>query len=245
MIALSAPRRTVPGKRPKAFTWQPEADTFIALFTLLAFSLCYYAGTSINSIFLWCGILVFGTFIPLWTVLHRRGESLEQLGITRKFLVTSLIVSFVLGAGSAFQLITLANASNANIASHLVANVLVLWEPFFVFGWLYLRWERAFGWLPAIALTGLGFTIQHLGSVPLAAAAGFGVFAIMFAVVFALVRNLVVLWPLFYPVASGIGTLQAGFVMGWDDAGISAILLVLQLLIFWWVATKPRSLRAA
>ena len=245
MIALSAPRRTVLGKRLKAFTWQPEADTFIALFTLLAFSLCYYAGTSINSIFLWCGILVFGTFIPLWTVLHRRGESLERLGITRKFLVTSLIVSFVLGAGSAFQLITLANASNANIASHLVANFLVLWEPFFVFGWLYLRWERAFGWLPAIALTGLGFTIQHLGSVPLAAAAGFGVFAIMFAVVFALVRNLVVLWPLFYPVASGIGTLQAGFVMGWDDAGISAILLVLQLLIFWWVATKPRSLRAA
>ncbi|HCH47712.1 MAG TPA: hypothetical protein DEX36_07315 [Glutamicibacter sp.] len=142
-------------------------------------------------------------------------------------------------------MITLASASNANIASHLVANFLVLWEPFFVFGWLYLRWERAFGWLPAIALTGLGFTIQHLGSVPLAAAAGFGVFAIMFAVVFALVRNLVVLWPLFYPVASGIGTLQAGFVMGWDDAGISAILLVLQLLIFWWVATKPRSLRAA
>lgn len=245
MIALSAPRRTVPGKPPKAFTWQPDADTFIALFTLLAFSLCYYAGTSINSIFLWCGILVFGTFIPLWTVLHRRGESLERLGITRKFLVTSLIVSFVLAAGSAFQLITSANASNANIASHLVANFLVLWEPFFVFGWLYLRWERAFGWLPAIALTGLGFTIQHLGSVPLAAAAGFGVFAIMFAVVFALVRNLVVLWPLFYPVASGIGTLQAGFVMGWDDAGISAILLVLQLLIFWWVATKPRSLRAA
>ncbi|MGH3654896.1 hypothetical protein [Glutamicibacter sp.] len=232
-------------QRRSAFAWQPESDTLIALATLLAFSLCYYAGTTINSLFLWLGILVFGTLIPLWTVLHRRRETIAGVGITRKFLLASLVISLVLGAGSAYQLVTLANASGADIASHLAANFLVLWEPFFVFGWLYLRWERAFGWLPAIALTGLGFMVQHLGSVPAAAAAGFGVFAIMFAIAFALVRNLAVLWPLFYPVASGIGTLQAGFAMGWSDAGISAIVLVLQLMIFWWLAKKAKSLPAA
>lgn len=77
------------------------------------------------------------------------------------------------------------------------------------------------------------------------AAAGFGVFAIMFAIAFAVVRNLVVLWPLFYPVASGIGTLQAGFVMGWSDAGISVIVLVLQLASFWWISKKANGLPAA
>lgn len=232
-------------QRRRAFAWQPESDTLIALATLLAFSLCYYAGTSINSLFLWLGILVFGTAIPLWTVLCQRRETLAGVGITRKFLLTSLAVSLVLGAGSAYQLFALSNAMGADFASHLVANFLVLWEPFFVFGWLYLRWERAFGWLPAIVLTGLGFMIQHLGSVQLESAAGFGVFAIMFAIAFSLVRNLAVLWPLFYPVASGIGTLQAGFVMGWGDAGISAIVLVLQLAIFWWINKKAKSLPAA
>lgn len=232
-------------QRRRILAWQPESDTLIALATLLAFSLCYYAGSAINSLFLWFGILVFGTAIPLWTVLCRRRETLAGVGITRKFLLTSLAISLVLGAGSAYQLAALANAMGADIASHLVANFLVLWEPFFVFGWLYLRWERAFGWLPAIVLTGLGFMLQHLGSVPVEAAAGFGVFAIMFAIAFAVVRNLVVLWPLFYPVASGIGTLQAGFVMGWSDAGISVIVLVLQLASFWWISKKANGLPAA
>ena len=108
---------------------------------------------------------------------------------------------------------------------------MVLWEPLFVFGWLYLRWERAFGWLPAIVLVGAGFALQHVGSVPLPAALGFGAFALAFAVVFALVRNLVILWPLFYPVASGIGTLQAGVTMGWGAVVAGAVLLVVQLAI--------------
>lgn len=234
MMANSTVRR----RRP--FAWQPEADTRIAALTLLGFSLCYYAGAAVNGIFLWIGILFFGTLIPLWTVLRKRGEPLAGLGITGKHLVLSLVLSLILGAGSAYQLMALATEQGVGIAAHLAANFLVLWEPFFVFGWLYLRWERAFGWLPAIVLTGLGFVLQHLGSVPLAAAAGFGIFAIMFASVFALVRNLAVLWPLFYPVASGIGTLQAGFAMGWADAAISAVLLLAQLAIFWRIARSAR-----
>ena len=70
-----------------------------------------------------------------------------------------------------------------------------------------------------------------MGSVPLGAALGFGMFALVFAVLFALVRTLLVLWPLFYPVASGIGTLQAGVQMGWDDVAIGAAVLLLQVLV--------------
>lgn len=117
------------------------------------------------------------------------------------------------------------------VLPHLLANLLVFWEPFFVFGWLFLRWERAFGWLPAILLTGIGFTLQHVGSVPFEAALGFGAFAVVFGIVFAFVRNLAILWPLFYPIASGIGTLQAGFVMGWSDVVSGAVLLVVQVFV--------------
>ncbi len=203
----------------------------VALITLLTFWGCYWAGTVINEWILLIGIVVIGTVIPGWTVLHLRREGLAGLGIRRRFLVISLIVSTVMGIGSAFQLIALANELGIAVVPHLLSNLLVLWEPLFVFGWLFLRWERAFGWLPAILLTGAGFTLQHIGAVPIEAAVGFGLFAVGFGIVFAFVRNLAILWPLFYPVASGIGTLQAGFAMGWSDVVSGAVLVVVQAIV--------------
>lgn len=217
--------------RRRAVAWDPGADTLIALVTLLGVWACYWAGTAIHGAFLYAGVLSFGTLVPAVVVLRRRREGLDGLGITRRFLVLSLIVSAVLGAGSAYQLCVLAAEQGIPVLPHLLGNLMVLWEPLFVFGWLFLRWQRAFGWLPAIGLVGAGFALQHVGSVPLAAVLSFGAFALAFAVVFALVRNLLILWPLFYPVASGIGTLQSGFAMGWDDVVIGAVLLVVQLAI--------------
>lgn len=206
-------------------------DTAVAAGTLLAFWGCYWAGTTISPWFLYLGIVVVATVIPAWTVLHQRSEGLEGLGIRRRFLIVSLLISVVLGGGSAYQLFVSAADQDVSVVPHLLGNLVVFWEPFFVFGWLYLRWERAFGWLPAILLTGAGFALQHIGSVPPEAAVGFGGFALAFAIVFAFVRNLAILWPLFYPIASGIGTLQAGFVMGWDDVVIGVALLAVQAVV--------------
>ena len=217
--------------RRRMVAWDPGPDTLIAGVTLLGFWGCYWAGTTVHDAFLYGGVLVLGTLVPAVVVLHQRGEGLAGLGITRRLLVLSLIISLVLGVGSAFQLVTVAAEAGIPLLPHLLGNLLVLWEPLFVFGWLFLRWERAFGWLPAIALVAGGFALQHVGSVPPAAALSFGAFAGAFAIVFALVRNLVVLWPLFYPVASGIGTLQAGFQMDWGAVGAGAVLLVAQLVI--------------
>lgn len=229
----SAGSETVRARRARrrAVAWDPGPDTLIALVTLLGFWACYWAGSAVSSSFLLLGVLVFGTLIPAVVVLRRRREGLAGLGITRRFLVRSLIVSAVLGAGSAFQLVTLADQHEVALLPHLLGNLLVLWEPLFVFGWLFLRWERAFGWLPAILLVGVGFALQHAGSVPPAAALGFGAFAVAFAIVFALVRNLLILWPLFYPVASGIGTLQSGLSMGWGEVVYGAVLLGAQVII--------------
>ncbi len=223
----AGPERT---RRPVA-TWRPGGDTLVAALSLVTFWLCYWAGTTWNIWALWAGIVVVGTVVPAVTVLWWRREGLAGLGVRRGWLLTSLVVSALLGAGSAYRLVTLAGEQGVPVAPHLLGNLLVLWEPLFVFGWLYLRWERAFGWLPAIALTGAGFALQHVGAVPLATALGFGAFAVVFAVVFALVRNLVVLWPLFYPVASGIGTLQAGVAFAWSDVAPAAVLLVIQVII--------------
>lgn len=232
-----------PVTRRTVVAWNPGSDTAIALGTLLAFWACYWAGTTISPWFLWGGIVMVGTLVPAVTVLWHRREGLAGLGIGRRRLVLALVVAFVLGAGSAYQFIAVATEQGVPVVPHLLANLLVVWEPFFVFGWLFLRWERAFGWLPAILLTGIGFAVQHIGSVPFAAALSFGMFAVVFAIVFAIFRNLAVLWPLFYPVASGIGTLQAGFAMGWPDVVSGALLLVVQVLVLAvvWHRVRARS----
>lgn len=219
------------GTLRRVVAWDPGSDTLIALVTLLLFWGCYWAGTNIDGWFLTAGIVVVGTIIPVWTVLHLRREGLEGLGFRRRFLVLSLIISAVAGIGSAYQLIAEAEAAQVEMLPHLLGNLVVFWEPFFVFGWLFLRWERAFGWLPAIVLTGAGFALQHVGSVPIEAAVFFGIMAVAFSIPFVFVRNLAILWPLFYPVASGIGTLQAGIAMGWDAVVTGTVLLVVQAVI--------------
>ncbi|MDO5737485.1 MAG: hypothetical protein Q4P15_13540 [Propionibacteriaceae bacterium] len=224
-------RGSKPPSRRQVVAWAPGGDTLVAFFTLLAFWGCYWAGTTINEWFLLAGIVVVATLIPALVVLLQRREGLAGLGIRRRFLLLSLIISAVLGAGSAYQLVSTAAAQGVPVVPQLLANLVVLWEPLFVFGWLFLRWERAFGWLPAILLTGIGFALQHVGSVPFEVALGFGVFAVLFGVVFAIVRNLAILWPLFYPVASGIGTLQAGFVMGWSEVVSGTVLLAVQVVV--------------
>lgn len=233
-----------PGRR--AVAWDPRSDTVIALVTMLAFWGCYWAGSTVSEWFLIGGIVVVGTVIPAWVVLNRRREGLAGLGVRRRFLLLSLLVSAVLGVGSSYELFSLAADQGVQVMPHLLGNLMVLWEPLFVFGWLFLRWERAFGWLPAIALTGAGFALQHVGSVTPGAALGFGMFALVFAVIFALVRNLAILWPLFYPIASGIGTLQAGVVMGWPAVVSGAVLLVVQIAVIAVMARmRPRIARAS
>ncbi|WP_203568896.1 CPBP family intramembrane metalloprotease [Aestuariimicrobium ganziense] len=230
--------------RPKrrVVRWNPGLDTAIAAATLLLFSLCYYLGTREGTEWvLIVGIIVLGTIVPAWTVFMLLRGGWSDLGITRHRLKTSLAVAAFLGAGSAFQVFQLANEKGVDPWAHLVANVMVFWEPLFVFGWLFLRWEKAFGWLPAIGLVGVGFTLQHFGSVPFEQAVGFGIFGLMFAVVFAITRNLFILWPLFYGVASGIGTLQAGFVFDWSGAVEAGVLMLVQMAILVGIARWARA----
>lgn len=168
--AAAPPRRRV-------LAWDPGFDTLIAAVTLLGFWASYWAGTAVNPAFLYGGILIFGTVIPAWTILRYRREGWAGLGIRRRFLIISLLISAVLGAGSAFQVVALAAETGTSVLPHLLANLLVLWEP------------------------------------------------------------------LFYPAASGIGTLQAGFAMGWPDVVSGSMLLVVQVLILLGLSwrTRPRA----
>ncbi|MGF1472309.1 MAG: hypothetical protein ACFB50_11305 [Rubrobacteraceae bacterium] len=217
--------------------FEPGADTALAFATAILFSFIYYFGTHAENILVvFLVFTVLGTgivcvILPAFYMLVVRSEPLESLGITKRRWLLSLVISFVFAAGSlpgAFR--TAEQVPGADLAPHLLVNGLTLWEPFFVFGWLQLRFERAFGILPGIILAALCFGAYHLGTFPLLAVFTLVGFGILYASIFRAVgANLLVLWPLTWAVGSGIGTLQGGFTFGWGFVPGAVVLLAVQI----------------
>ena len=90
-----------------------------------------------------------------------------------------------------------------------------------------MRFERAFGGVPGIALAAVCFGAYHAGTFLPFGVASLAAFETFFGVLFgAAGGNLLVLWPLTWAVMSSIGVLEGGF--GWSDVATYAILLVVQ-----------------
>lgn len=169
--------------------------------------------------------------LPAFYMLVVRSEPLDSLGITWRRWRLSLTISFILAAGSLPALFQAAEQMpGADLTPHLLVNGLALWEPFFAFGWLQLRFERAFGIVPGIILAAFCFGAYHLGTFPLPAVFALVGFGILYAVIFrAAGANLLALWPMTWAVGSSIGTLQGGFVFGGGSLPGAVALLTVQV----------------
>lgn len=216
--------------------FDPGVDTVLAFATAILFSLIYYFGAHTKSaiasfvIFTVLGTGIVCVLLPAFYMLVVKSEPLDSLGITKRRWRLSLAISLFFAAGSLPSVLQLVEQTpGADLAPHLLVNGLLLWEPFFVFGWLQLRFERAFGILPGIILAALCFGAYHLGTFPLAGVLGLVGFGVFYAVLFwTLGANLLVLWPLTWAVGSGIGTLQGGFAFGWESVPSAMVLLLVQ-----------------
>lgn len=175
------------------------------------------------------GNIVLSTLVP--AIVVRREGGLAKLGFTRTKLWWALAVSVVLSAGSLPRALGLATDAGVDPWPQLAYNGLILWEPLFVYGWLQLRFREAFGWLPAPLLAAAAFGAYHLGSVPTPAAVGFVGIGLVFGIIFTLLPNMLVLFPLTWAVSSTIGTLQSGLVFGWDVVALGGAVLVVQVAI--------------
>lgn len=217
--------------------FRPGADTALALATAVAFGVVYYSSAHIESdllsflLFTVLGTGLLCVILPAYYMLVIRKEPLASLGITKRRWVLALALSAFFAAGSLPQLLTVAaDQPEVDLTAHLLGNGLVFWEPFFIYGWLQLRFERAFGIVPGIVLATLCFAGYHLGTFPLEAVAGFIVVGLLQGALFRAVgANLLVVWPLLATVGSAIGTLQGDFVFGWDSVPEAVALLVVQV----------------
>ena len=221
-------------------TWAPTGETGVAALSVLAMIALYWVTTQVL-VSGWSVILVFGlltnmglNFIfPLWWIVAYRRQPLSELGLTSRRWLISVFIGGVLAALMAFRLRT--SLVGVDWGPHLLFNAVVLWEPFFVHGWLQLRFERAFGILPGILLAALCFAAYHIGTYPPAALLAIFASGLFYAAVFRLTGNLLIVWPLLWCLGSSFGTLMGGTQFNWAEAGIWSAILVVQLAILAWI----------
>ena len=237
-------------KRPPAqrqwVSFKPELDTWIALASVPAMTMLYYLNTHygfehpavffIGFVFL--GHLLLNTVLPVYVVLVMRGEGLSELGFTKNKLLTSFIISALLVASIYPSLIAVLKSFEGNPAPNIAYNAIALWEPLFVFGWLQLRFERAFGIIAGGLMASFGFMSYHIGSFPPDMLIVLFMTGAFYGAIFAYVRNLCVLIPITWAAASTMGTIQGGYIFDWLTVSIYVVVLVLQILILWYFSKR-------
>ena len=224
------------------FAFEPELDTLIALLSIPAMTIIYFLNTKFSYDypavfflgFVLLGHLCLNTALPAYVVLKMKGETLSGLGITRHRLITSIVISLVLAASMYPSLQVSLNGFDGNPVPNMAYNAIALWEPLFVFGWLQLRFERAFGILAGILMAAMGFATYHIGSFPVDGLVALFFAGVFYGIVFAIVRNLLVLIPMTWAVASTMGTIQGGFSFDWFTVGIYLIVLFFQFVILFY-----------
>jgi membrane protease YdiL (CAAX protease family) len=222
----------------RLFLWSPSKDTGIAAFSEVLMVILAYLGLTVFG-GIWFGGLIFsliGTvgvcvILPLYWMVVVRKKGLATLGITKRHWLISLIVSIVL-AGFVFLGYYRRYSISTAAGPALIMGVYALWEVIFVYGWLQLRFEEAFGIIPGVILAGLCFSLYHLGYGWYGFTGLVGLFmaGLAMAIVFRFTRNILILWPFLWPVGCLQGFKMGGASFDWTTAGFSAVLLVLMLI---------------
>jgi hypothetical protein len=128
--------------------------------------------------------LIINVLLPVWWIAYHRKQPLSELGITTRRWLPSLLIGIGLAAFSSLGLRH--KAAGMDWLPHVLFNAVILWEPFFVFSWLQLRFDRAFGIVPGVLLAGLSFAAYHIGTYPPAGLVTLLIWGLIFAAIFRL-----------------------------------------------------------
>lgn len=217
------------------FSWDPDSDTAAAIISALIMCCGGYwllvhlpAGSTLQLAyrFVFESLLVIA---PVWWICRHRHGSLSDLGIKKDGFATSLAVSIVISLVFLYFVFRHFSSYGSALVPHFLMNAIILWEPFFLFSWLQLRFDRAFGIIPGILLTGICLGAYHLGTYGLPLVLSLAAFGIVFAAIFRITGNIFIMWPLTWSTASAEGSLEGGFLFGWNDVLLAVLILAVQL----------------
>lgn len=225
-----------------------DADLALALTSLTVFWGLFFLGANAEQpwvsavVFLGLTHVVVGVAFPAYLVLWCRGEPLDALGLDPARWGVGLATSAGIAAVFSIRLIPEMGAHPLSVSVPTVlALAFGLGEPLFVHGWLQGRFERSFGPIPAILLTGLAFGLYHVGTFPPQAILFLVAVGIGFAALYRATRSLLAVWPLTYASLFSIGTLEMGSPFTWWSVWAFGMALVVELVVIAWMARRGPS----
>jgi len=193
--------------------WKPGRDLWAIAVSYILVVVTLYTATMIvgwqvwggMAYFLLYGVLmagVFGIGIPVyWTVVVRK-RPLSDLGLTNRYLWISLGLQIVFSALQYWG--TLAKTGVPEFSSFLPLVALALaigfFEAIFWRGWVLMRLEDAFGFIPALLLGSVLYAAYHIGyGMPMSEMVFLFFIGVMYAIAFRLTKSVFLLWPIFQP----------------------------------------------
>ena len=186
------------------FRFQPSLDLLIVLISFLILIAGLYTTHNsfpIASIWFPVSMFILGILVPIAYNSLVKKRPLSEMGISKKHwkksLVLSLIASFLLiGPAMARVIIPPFTELLPILALEITAG---LFFVIFFHGWVQMRFERAFGAIPAIFIAAAFFALYHVAYGEPISILYMGHFmgGLIHATIFRMTRNILILWPFF------------------------------------------------
>jgi len=197
------------------------------------------------------GAAGFGVAFPTWWMVWHRKRTIADLGVTAKLLGLSIVIQLVLAAFQYSQTLSRAALPATSALLPLVALSLSigLFEAIFWRGWVLLRLEEAFGFIPALLLGSALYALYHIGYGMGWAEMGFlFIIGLIYGAVFRITKSIFILWPLLQPMGQLTTLIKDGLTLpplaalGFLEALIA---MVVVLFIGWRYAAKRDGVQPA
>lgn len=198
-------------------------------------------------------VMIFGlgiVFVSLYV--DKKGkEILSDIGFSKRKIKLSLLLDIVLAAGLLAMFIGdgIPEGTVLLQMENLYAAVYILtagiFEMLFIYGFLRMNFEKAFGIIPAILLTSAFYSFHHAGFQP--EFLHLFLVGLMYTAVFYITRNMLVIFPFFW----GVGALWDVIISSEAGDGIKNVeslvfaLIIWLLIVIWFLYRRRRSKRNA
>ena len=215
------------------FRWKYTVDTTIALIAgsvMIALSLLMIFGLGV-------------VFVSKYT--DKKGRQiLADMGFTKRKIVLSLILDVVFAVGLAAMFMKDGIPGNISDITNLYASLYILtagvFEMTFIYGFLRMSFEKAFGIIPSILLTSAFYSVHHAGFQP--EFLHLFLVGLMYCSVFYITKNMLIIFPFFW----GVGALWDVIISSDAGEGIKNIEsfifagVIWILIVFWFAIRRIR-----
>lgn len=193
-------------------------------------------------------IFICGFIIPVCYVTLYKKESLEGLGITKKYWKVSLIINILLGGmllissltepGAEKHVLTLTCTSAGQLFYYIFIGI---FEVLVFYGFMREKFEKAFGIIPAILLTAAFYSIHHISLVESGNYIELFFVGIMYCAVYRITKNVLIIFPFFWFVGAckeimlGMETpIERLNARGdWTRGSILCVLIIVSTFLIW------------